>query len=711
MLPSPLRIDEELDSVDSMASPSPSSQARPQPGDRARVVVEGVQPQVNAGRFAAKATVGRPVDVEADVFADDHDLVRTTLWIRGPDDTTTTEVPMVPLGNDRFQATFTPDRLGRWAYTVVGWVDHFETWRTGIERKINDGQDVRVDLLIGAEMVAHAASRASGAEADLLSDTAADLQRGSYELLDDPALWQAMRRWADREPRVRHARTLELVVESIRAGHGAWYEFFPRSTSGVEHRHGTLRDAADHLEYVASMGFDVVYLPPIHPVGRSFRKGPNNLAAGEGVEIDPDAHGSPWAIGSAEGGHTAIHPDLGDFDDFAHFVETAGSLDLEVALDLAFQCAPDHPWVTEHPEWFRHRPDGTIQYAENPPKKYQDIYPLDFDSDDAEGLWLALADVVRHWIGHGVRIFRVDNPHTKPFRFWEWLIGTIHDEHPDIVFLSEAFTRPKVMYQLAKLGFSQSYTYFTWRQSAWELREYFTELTTRPVVDFFRPNVWPNTPDILTAQLQEGGRPVFIQRLVLAATLSANYGIYGPAFELVEHRGLKPGSEEYLDSEKYQLRQWDLRAEHSLAPLITLVNRIRHDHPALHHDRTLRFHDTDNPHLLCYSKTIPDGSDPVLMVVNTDRHRHAGWVSLDLTALGIDPERPFVVDDLLGGRSYEWSGSSNFVELDPEVLPAHVFAVSQSPTPSEASEHESQTDPGQGPDPAEPEAGSTAPHA
>ncbi len=653
-----------------MAPSTPAHEGRPQPGDRSRAVVEGVTPQVDGGRFAAKATVGSPVTVEADVFTDGHDLVAGALWVRGPADSSTVELPMVALGNDRFRASFVPDRLGRWAYTVVGWVDRFETWRVGTARKIEAQQDVRVDLLTGAELVTAAAARASGSDADLLSDTAADLRRGSADLLDDPALWRAMATWADREPLVRHHRTLELVVEAVRAGHGAWYEFFPRSTSGVSHRHGTLRDAADHLSYVAGMGFDVVYLPPIHPIGATFRKGPNNT-----TESGPADTGSPWAIGSADGGHTAIHPELGDHDDFAHFVETAASLGLEVALDLAFQCAPDHPWVTEHPEWFRHRPDGTIQYAENPPKKYQDIYPLDFESADSAALWEALAGVVRHWIDHGVRIFRVDNPHTKPFRFWEWLIGTIHAEHPDIVFLSEAFTRPKVMYQLAKVGFSQSYTYFTWRQEAWELREYFTELTSLPVVDFFRPNAWPNTPDILTDQLQTGDRSVFIQRLVLAATLSANYGIYGPAFELVEQRGLRPGSEEYLDSEKYQLRQWDLRAPHSLADLITLVNRIRRDHPALRQDRTLRFHDTDNPHLLCYSKTAPDGTDPVLVVVNTDTAHQAGWVSLDLAALGVADDVPFVVEDLLGGQSYTWKGSSNFVALDPQVLPSHVFAI------------------------------------
>ncbi|MFP4511449.1 MAG: alpha-1,4-glucan--maltose-1-phosphate maltosyltransferase [Acidimicrobiales bacterium] len=649
----------------------PSTGAPGVPRDPTRVVVEGVTPQVDAGRFAAKCTVGEPFVVEADVFTDGHDLVAAALWVRGPGSEATTEIPMEPMVNDRFTAQVVPDRLGRWAYTVVGWVDRFETWKHGTGRKVEAGQDVEVELQLGAALVSAAAERASGPDEAVLADAATAFDAGRSEPLGDTEVSAAMRRWAEREPVVRHARTLEVVVERERARHGAWYELFPRSTSADPERSGTLRDAAKRVPYVADMGFEVLYLPPIHPIGTTFRKGPNNS-----VEPSSGDPGSPWAIGSPDGGHTAIDPDLGTFGDLAFLVEEAESHGLEVALDLAFQCSPDHPWVTEHPQWFRHRPDGTIQYAENPPKKYQDIYPIDFESDDWEALWDALADVVRFWIDRGIRIFRVDNPHTKPFRFWEWLIRTIHDEHPGTIFLSEAFTRPKVMYQLAKLGFSQSYTYFAWRQSAWELREYFTELTTRPVVDFFRPNAWPNTPDILTEQLQHGGRPVFIQRLVLAATLSANYGIYGPAFELVEQVAVRPGSEEYLDSEKYQQRTWDLEAPHSLRGLITIVNRIRHDHLALQQDRTLLFHPTDNDALLCYSKTTHDGSDPILVVVNVDpEHRQAGWVDLDLDALGLPHHQPFEVHDLLGGARYSWIGASNFVELDPQSLPAHIFSV------------------------------------
>jgi len=654
------------------------------PRDPTRVVVEAVRPEIDAGRFASKGSVGAPVAVEADVFCDGHDLAAAALWVRAPGESPTVEHPMERGANDRFSGAFVPDRTGRWAFTVVGWVDRYATWCHDMRRRLDAEQDVTVDLEIGARLIDTAAARATAEEATTLTTAAAALRsgRGVQGVLDAAPVDAAMHRWAVREPLVRHVRTLEVVVERERARHGAWYEFFPRSTSPDPDRPGTLVDAASHLGYVASMGFDVVYLPPIHPIGRSFRKGANNA-----VEAGPDDTGSPWGIGASEGGHTAVHPDLGTIDEFDAFVAAAAQHDLEVALDLAFQCAPDHPWVTEHPEWFRHRPDGTIQYAENPPKKYQDIYPIDFESAAWEELWDALADVVRFWVGHGVSIFRVDNPHTKPFRFWEWLIATIRDEHPDVLFLSEAFTRPTVMYQLAKVGFSQSYTYFTWRQSAWELREYFTELTTPPVVDVFRPNAWPNTPDILTEQLQYGGRPVFVQRLVLAATLSANYGIYGPAFELVEQRAVARGSEEYLDSEKYQVRTWDLDAGHSLRPLITRINEIRRAHPALRQDHTLRFHDADGDDLLCYSKTDPDSGDAILVVVNTHDHEpRSGFVHLDLAALGLDPgdgsahDVVFEVRDLLGGATYTWVGHDNYVELDPSTLPAHVFAVTAVPT-------------------------------
>jgi starch synthase (maltosyl-transferring) len=431
------------------------------------------------------------------------------------------------------------------------------------------------------------------------------------------------------------------------------------------------------LPYVADMGFDVVYLPPIHPIGATHRKGPNNATSSSSGDV-----GSPWAIGADAGGHTAVHPDLGTLADFHAMREAVERAGLEVALDLAFQCSPDHPWVREHPEWFHHLPDGSIQPAENPPKRYEDVYPLDFDTPAWRELWDALEGVVRFWIDQGVCIFRVDNPHTKPLAFWEWLIERVHADRPDVLFLAEAFTRPAVMYRLAKLGFDQSYTYFTWRQSAAELREYLTELTSPRVAAFFRPNAWPNTPDILTEQLQWGGRPVFVSRLVLAATLFANYGIYGPAFELLESTP-RDGVEEYVDNEKYQLRHWHLDHPNSLRPVITVLNRVRHEHRALQRNSTLRFHDTDNPQLLCYSKTVPTndaraatGDDPILVVVNVDpHHRHAGFVDLDLDALGVAHDTPVLVHDLLGGGRFRWQGGRNYVELDPHISPAHVFAI------------------------------------
>ena len=462
----------------------------------------------------------------------------------------------------------------------------------------------------------------------------------------------------------QHEPPVSLVVERERAGFSSWYEFFPRSV-------GTFKECEAHLPYVAQMGFDVVYLPPIHPIGKAFRKGANNS-----LTPQPDEPGSPWAIGGVEGGHKSIHPQLGTLEDFKRLVGKATALGIEIALDLAFQTSPDHPYVREHPEWFLKRPDGTIQYAENPPKKYQDIYPFYFESDAWQELWTELKSVVEFWIAQGVSIFRVDNPHTKPFGLWEWLIGEVHKEHPDIIFLAEAFTRPKVMYRLAKLGFTQSYTYFTWRNGKQELIDYFTELSRPPVADFFRPNLWPNTPDILNEYLQFGGRPAFMVRLVLAATLSANYGIYGPAFELLEHEPREPGSEEYRDSEKYQTRDWDLKRADSLRDFLARMNRIRRDHPALQRDRQLRFHDIDNDALIAYSKTTAQGDDSMLIIVNLDpHHAQSGWLKLDLSTLGVPAEEPFQAHDLLGGARFLWRGPRNYVALDPAHSPAHIFRI------------------------------------
>lgn len=582
------------------------------PGRR-RVVIEAVAPQVDCGRFPIKRVMGEMVVVEADVFADGHDRVTADLLYRHEQVRDWRRLPMQALGNDRMRASFRVERLGRYLYTVVAWVDHFATWREDLTKRYAAHQALELELAIGAQLARTAAARARKAEARRLLAWA--------KTMVDPAL--------SLEDRYAHALA----------------------------------------EDIAAMGFDVVYLPPIHPIGEAFRKGRNNA-----VTAAPDDVGSPWAIGSRHGGHKAVHPQLGTLEDFRAFVAKAAAHGLEVALDIAFQASPDHPYVREHPEWFLRRPDGSIQYAENPPKKYEDIYPLDFETSDPEGLWQALKGVFEFWIAEGVKIFRVDNPHTKSFPFWEWVITELKRQDPDLIFLSEAFTRPKVMYRLAKLGFTQSYTYFAWRNSAWELREYSTELTRGEPAEFFRPNFWPNTPDILTEYLQTGGRGAFITRLVLAATLSSNYGIYGPAFELMEATPRHPGSEEYLDSEKYQIRHWDLDRPDSLAPIIGRINEIRRQHPALQRNDELVFHGTDNEQLLCYSKR--HGDDTILVVVNLDpAHVQSGWTSLDLGALGIDPHNQFQVHDLLVDRRYLWQGAHNFVELDPHHIPAHVFAV------------------------------------
>ena len=462
-----------------------------------------------------------------------------------------------------------------------------------------------------------------------------------------------------------------MVVDREKARFSAWYEMFPRSCSMQPGQPGTFQDCANRLNYVAAMGFDVVYLPPIHPIGRTNRKGKNNTE-----KAGPDDVGSPWAIGSREGGHKAIDPRLGTLEDFKRLLAQAKQLGLEVALDLAYQCAPDHPYVKEHKEWFRIRPDGSVQYAENPPKKYQDIFPLDFETEHSQALWEELKSVVLYWIGQGVRIFRVDNPHTKPFDFWEWLITGIKSRHPDVLFLAEAFTRPKPMYELAKLGFTQSYTYFAWRNTKPEITDYFKELTQTTVREYFHPNLWPNTPDILTDFLQHGGRPAFMQRLILAATLGANYGIYGPAFELCENRAVAAGSEEYLDSEKYQIRSWDLESPDSLSRLIAQVNQIRRENLALHSDWTLQFHPADNGQIIAYSKRTDDLLNIIVVVVNLDPTRtQSALVDLPLDDFHLDPRQPYQMHDLLSGARYVWRGPRNYVELNPQLLPAHIFCV------------------------------------
>jgi len=648
---------------------------------RRRVVIEGVRPEIDGGRFPIKRVLGQSVVVEADVFTDGHDEITGMIRYRHEREQQWTDVPLVFVENDRWRASFEVLEQGLYCYTVIGWIDHFRSWQRDMRKRVAADQDVTVNLLIGRDLIQAAALRAAGVDAERLNAIATAMEHGeqreqTLKTVLEQELADLMARHADHPWPTTYDKELAVIVDRVRAGFGAWYEAFPRSCATEPGRHGTFQDCEAHLPYIAGMGFDVLYLPPIHPIGWTFRKGKNNDPVG-----NPDSVGSPWAIGAAEGGHQAIHSDLGTPEDFRRLVGKAQEQGLEIALDLAFQCSPDHPYVKQHPEWFVQRPDGTIQYAENPPKKYQDIYPLNFESDRWDDLWRELKDVVVHWIDEGVRIFRVDNPHTKPFAFWQWLIAEVKRDQPDVLFLAEAFTRPKVMYRLAKLGFTQSYTYFAWRQTKSELTQYFTELTKTDVREFFRSNLWPNTPDILTEQLQHGGRASFVSRFVLAATLGANYGIYGPAFELMESRAQRSGSEEYLDSEKYEIRAWDRDRVDSLRELICRVNRIRRENAAFHHDENLVFHPVDNEELIAYSKRSVDGENVTLTVVNLSPHYvHSGWVQLDLHALGLQTGSPYQMVDLLTEACYTWEGPRNYLKLDPHSMPAHIFLIRRNLT-------------------------------
>ncbi|WP_330235410.1 alpha-1,4-glucan--maltose-1-phosphate maltosyltransferase [Streptomyces sp. NBC_00566] len=647
-----------------------------------RIPVLDVRPVVQGGRRPAKAVPGEVFEVSATVFREGHDAVAADVVLRDPDGRPGPFTPMRELapGTDRWGATVSADRPGRWTYTVEAWSDPVATWRHTAEIKIPAGIDTEAVLEEGARLYERAAAGVPAKRRDVLLDVVAALRDE-----DRPAAWRLASALAPEVSEIlaRHplrelvtaSDPMPLQVERERALYGSWYEFFPRSEGTPAEPHGTFRTAAKRLEAIAEMGFDVVYLPPVHPIGTTHRKGRNNT-----LTATPDDVGVPWAIGSPEGGHDAIHPDLGTLEDFDHFVDRAGELGLEVALDFALQCSPDHPWVEKHPQWFHHRPDGTIAYAENPPKKYQDIYPVAFDAD-MDGLVTETVRVMRHWMEHGVRIFRVDNPHTKPVVFWERVIGEINRADPDVIFLAEAFTRPAMMHTLAQIGFQQSYTYFTWRNSKQELTEYLTELSGDAAA-YMRPNFFPNTPDILHAYLQQGGRPAFEVRAILAATLSPAWGIYS-GYELCENQPLKAGSEEYGDSEKYQLkpRDWEAAAleGRTIAPLITRLNDIRRQNPALHQLRDIHFHHADQDAVIAYSKR--SGSNTVLVVVNLDpHHTQEATVSLDMPQLGLDWHESVPVRDLLTGESYHW-GRANYVRLEPGRRPAHVFSVLRPSNP------------------------------
>ncbi len=652
--------------------------ADPAIGTHRRVVIENVAPEIDEGRVEAKRVVGETVVVEADIFCDGHDALSAVVWRRSGGGDWSAQ-PMALTVDDRWRGVFEVIELGPYFFTIEAWVDRFGTWRNGVDKKIQAGTAQEVDLVVGAELAAAAAARAErgdarslGAIAALLADSDASWPRRVMAALSSEFA-ELSDRYPDRSASVTYRRELPVHVDRLRARYGSWYEMFPRSTSPDPDRAGTLADATARLDYVAAMNFDVVYLPPVHPIGHTKRKGRN----GSVTAADGDV-GSPWAIGDETGGHKAIHPELGTEADFIEFVERAHELRIDVAIDLAFQCSPDHPWITEHPDWFHARPDGTLQFAENPPKRYEDIYPLDFESADSERLWLELCSVVDCWIERGVTIFRVDNPHTKSFAFWQWLIRETQRSHPEIIFLAEAFTRPSIMHKLAKIGFTQSYTYFTWRYQKWEIEQYFTELCRSPSREYFRPNVWPNTPDITSEYLQYNGRAGFMIRIVLATTLAANYGIYGPVFELGIAAAREPGLEEYADSEKYEVRHWNLDECEEIREVITRLNHIRRAHPALQQDWTLTFHEAQNDQIVAYSKTNADRSDVILCVVNVDpTNRHEAMIGLDLDALGLSGDRPFVLRDLIGGGRYVWNGPWNYVELDPVAFPAHVFAVDQ----------------------------------
>ncbi len=646
------------------------------PGEgRRRVVIEGVKPEIDGGRYPVKRVMGDRFVVEADAFTDGHDRIAALLRYRHETEAAWREAPMVLLVNDRWRGEFQVTEPGFYVYTVAAWADRFLSWRHDLERR-EDAEDILVALQVGAGLAEAAAKRASGEDrktlqawARKLRDTKDGRQGRFLGLAEEFSA--VMARHCDRSLATEYDRELRVWVDRERARFSTWYEMFPRSCLEDGQRHGSFKNCESRLPYLAEMGFDVLYLPPIHPIGISKRKGPNNaLVAGS------DDPGSPWAIGAAEGGHKGVHPVLGTLGDFRRLVDKAQALGIEVALDIAYQCSPDHPYVREHPEWFQHRPDGSIQYAENPPKKYQDVYPFDFESKGWQPLWLELKSVFDFWIEAGVKIFRVDNPHTKPFPFWEWAIAQLRAEHPDLIFLAEAFTRPKVMYRLAKLGYTQSYTYFAWRNTKQEITDYFTELTRGEMREYFRPNLWPNTPDILTEYLQYGGRPAFMVRAALAATLGASYGIYGPAFELFEGRAREPGSEEYLDSEKYQVRHWDIERPDSLREFLARLNRIRRENPALQQDWNLRFFPVDNDALIAYGKFSDDQSNFVLAVVNLDPHNpQAGWLELPAEELGLAEDRAYQMHDLLSGARYLWHGRRNYVRLDPSQSPAHVFRL------------------------------------
>jgi starch synthase (maltosyl-transferring) len=648
-------------------------------GDVRTVWIGRVRPEIDGGRFPVKREVGDVFEVTADILREGHEALAAVLLYRTQKDAAWREEPMEHLGDDRWVGRFLLAENTRYVYTIEAYPDPYRTWAEDLRKRLVAGMEVGSELLEGMALLERVLGRLAGADRKWLTQRIEDLQASESSalrtrLLLDEEVVELMQTYPDRSTATRYDRELEVVVDRPRARFAAWYEMFPRSQGKVPGRHGTFRDCLERLPDIAAMGFDVIYLPPIHPIGRTHRKGRNN-----GLQAGPGDPGSPWAIGNEHGGHKAIEPALGTLDDFRAFLRAARDAGMEVALDYALQCSPDHPWVREHPEWFHTRPDGTIKYAENPPKKYQDIYPLNFSCRDREALWEAARDVLVFWIEQGVRIFRVDNPHTKPIPFWAWLIGEIQAVDPDVIFLSEAFTRPKVMQALAKAGFTQSYTYFTWRTFKAELTEYLTELCQGEMAEYFRGNLFTNTPDILPPILQQGGRPAFKQRVALAATLSSVYGIYS-GYELCEDAAV-PGTEEYQDSEKYEIRVRDWIAPGRITDYIARLNRIRRENPALQESRNLRFFEAGDDHVLFYGKRSADGSNIVLVVVNLDPFEpRQAPLRLPLETLGIGLDEPFQVHELVTDRRHLWKGPVQTLRLDPAAEPAAIFRVTRFPS-------------------------------
>jgi starch synthase (maltosyl-transferring) len=642
---------------------------------KTRVIISNVKPVVEGGNYPAKAVIGDTISFSADVFGDGHDAIAASLYLRNAADEQVQELPMVFQINDYWTVEHTFTEMGKHSFWIEGWEDHYTNWKKGLKKKFDAGQDIAVEIQIGL-LLLEKASAALPEHASAIQDWAQRLEHAStpaeaVELALEEALADLMYPYRP-EDIISSSPVFQIEIERKKAAFSTWYELFPRSASKVPGKHGTFKDVMTLLPRVAQMGFDVLYFPPIHPIGEKNRKGKNNS-----LEATADDPGSPWAIGNRKGGHKAIHPELGTLNDFKKLVVTAKSMGIEIAMDIAFQCAPDHPYVTAHPEWFIWRPDGTVQYAENPPKRYEDILPFNFETDDWENLWTELKDVIAYWVDAGVTIFRIDNPHTKAFRFWERTIAEIRNKNPEVLFLAEAFTRPRVMERLAKAGFNQSYTYFTWRNTKKEIEEYLTELTKTEMRYYFRPNFWPNTPDILPPALITGGENAHITRLILAATLSSSYGVYGPVYEfgINAPHGAK---EEYVDNEKYEIHHWDWDKYTRIREIMIRVNRIRKENPALQSTWNIEFAETTSDQIICYIKTDPMTNNKLIVAVNLDFwNTHSASVRIPESLLGITPGSPYRVQDLLSGDEYHWQGEWQYVELNPYLMPAHIFRIEQ----------------------------------